>query len=193
VLTCHIALSKIDYPDKLIFDLDPPEGNVKLAIKAAQALNNLLENELELKTYIMTSGSRGLHIVVPLKRHDNFYEVHEFAKGISQYIADKNPKEFTTAIKKEKRKGRVYIDFLRNSYAQTSVSPFSVRPIENAPVATPLEWTESKDTDFNTQIYNIHTIFKRLEEIENPWKDFDKHAQSTFNAKKKLEALENKV
>jgi len=153
-LTFHVALSKvekIDYPDKLIFDLDPPKGNFQLAVKAAKALRHLLEERLHLKAYVMTSGSESLHIVVPLKADQHFDMVHDFAKQIANYICKNNPTEFTTAIRKDKRNGRLYIDSLRNSYAQTSVVPFSIRAKENAPVATPLHWDELDDTALNAQ------------------------------------------
>nr|WP_321230190.1 non-homologous end-joining DNA ligase [uncultured Psychroserpens sp.] len=192
VLTFHVALSKvdkIDHPDKLIFDLDPPKGNFKLAVKAAKSLRLLLEEKLELKAYVMTSGSKGLHITVPLKADQNFDEVHVFAKAIANYICNNNSTEFTTAIRKDKRENRLFIDFLRNSYAQTSVVPFSIRAIENAPIATPLHWDELDDTFLNARYYTIDTIFKRLETESNPWKDFEQNAKTIEDAIKTMETL----
>lgn len=192
VLTFHVALSKIDkidYPDKLIFDLDPPKGNFDLVIKAAKALRDLLEESLTLKTFIMTTGSRGLHVVIPLSQKENFIEAHDFAKIIANHISNANPKEFTTALRKDKRKGRLYIDYLRNSYSQTSVSPFSLRALENAPVATLLSWDELDDITLNAQSYTIDTIFNRLGAKRDPWEGFEAHAGSIHIAKKKLEAL----
>lgn len=192
VLTFHVALSKIDkidHPDKLIFDLDPPDGHFNLVLKAAGALNIFLEKQLDLKTYVMTSGSRGMHVVVPLKCRENFDEVHHFAKQVSAHIANKHPNEFTTASRKDQRRGRLHIDYLRNSYAQTSVSPFSVRALENAPVATPLHWEELNDLTLFAQKYTIHNVIQRVEQKENPWKDFEENAKSIFYAQKKLEGL----
>jgi bifunctional non-homologous end joining protein LigD len=194
VLTFHVTLSKIekiDYPDKLIFDLDPPKDNFKLAIKAAKALRKLLENELELKAYVMTSGSKGLHIAVPLNADKPFDDIHEFSKIVSNYICNNNPNEFTTAIRKDQREGRLFIDYLRNSYAQTSVVPFSIRAIENAPIATPLSWDELGDKTLNAQTYTMANIIDRLEQKTNPWKDFEGQASSLTYAKKKLETLIN--
>jgi bifunctional non-homologous end joining protein LigD len=192
VLTFHVALSKIEkieYPDKLIFDLDPPQGKFELAIKAAKALRKLLEEDLGLKAYVMTSGSEGLHVAIPIKAEKNFDEVHDFAKLVSYYICDNNSQEFTTAIRKDKRHGRLYLDFIRNSYAQTSVALFSIRAMENAPVATPLSWDELDDTPLNAQAYTIHSIFKRLEKKGNPWADFEQNAKSIDRALKKIETL----
>lgn len=192
VITFHIALSKkenINFPDKLIFDLDPPHGDFELVKKAANSLRTLLEDNLELRTYIMTSGSKGLHLGVPLLGREDFYEVHDFTKNIANYLADKYPKEFTTSIRMAQRKGRLYIDFLRNSYMQTSVSPFSVRALENAPVATPLSWNELNTSSLNAQSFTIHNILKRLQTKGNPWNDFHANAMSIANAKKKLEVV----
>ncbi|MFT5753588.1 MAG: bifunctional non-homologous end joining protein LigD [Flavobacterium sp.] len=192
VITFHLSLSRIDtikYPDRLIFDLDPPEGNFKLAKDAANILRNFLEDDLELKTFLMTTGSKGLHVVVPLKRHEDFNEVHEFTKQIANYIANKYPNNYTTAIRKNQRKGRLYIDFLRNSYAQTSVAPYSLRAIENAPVETPLYWNELDDIKLNSQFFTINSIFKRLENISNPWFDFNDSAKSISHSKGKLKAF----
>lgn len=192
VLTFHITLSKIDIiqnPDKLIFDIDPPKGHFELAIKAAKTLRHIIEEELGLKAYIMTTGSRGLHIATPIKPDKNFDEVHQFTRQVATYACAINPKEFTTAIRKDKREGRVYIDFIRNSYAQTSVSPFSMRAQEKAPIATPLSWDELNDKTLNAQAYTISSIYKRLETTGNPWRDFEKHAKSITSAKEKLEVL----
>lgn len=192
VITFHIPLSTlncIELPDKLVFDLDPPKGNFKLAVKAAKILRNLLENELGFKTFIMTSGSKGLHIVAPLLQKDNFEKVHDFAMKISQYICGKYPNDFTTAIRKNKRQGKLYVDFLRNSYAQTSVSPFSVRAIENAPVATPISWSELDDKSLHPQLYTIENIFHRLKIKQDPWQAFKTNAKGISAAKKKLDEL----
>jgi bifunctional non-homologous end joining protein LigD len=191
-LTFHVTLSRIDkieYPDKLIFDLDPPEGNFKLAIKAAKALRTLLENELELKAYVMTSGSKGLHVAIPLNADKPFDDIHEFSKLVSNYICNNNPNEFTTAVRKDKRKGRLFIDYIRNSYGQTSVVPFSIRAIENAPVATPLSWDELDNRSLTAQTYTIDNIIDRLEKKTNPWKDFEQNAKSVDSAMHKIKNM----
>ena len=194
VLTFHIALSKtekIDFPDKLIFDIDQPKGNFRLAVKEAKALRHHLEEKLNLKAYVMTSGSEGLHIAVPLKANKHFEVVRIFAKQTANYICDNNPSEFTITRRKDKREGRLYIDFLRNSYAQTSVVPFSIRALENAPVATPLHWDELNDATLNAQSYTIETIFNRLEIKNNPWEDFEQNAEDLSNAIVTMQTLIN--
>ena len=119
----HVWLSrkdKLNYPDKLIFDLDPPGKNFDLVIKGAHAIREVLE-KLEMNPYVMTTGSKGIHVTVPLARQQDFNEVREFAGKISRFLAEKNPDEFTTEVRKDKRKGRLFLDYLRNSYAQTGI------------------------------------------------------------------------
>lgn len=189
VIAYHIPvsnMSRIKFPDKLIFDLDPPEGYFKLAIRAARILQKLLENDFGFTAFVMTSGSKGLHVVVPLLQEDTFDEVHDFAKNVSLHICKMYPNDFTTASRKNKREGKLYVDFLRNSYAQTSVCPFSARAIENAPVATPLDWSELDDENLNPQLYTIKNIFNRLEKVENSWRDFTLNSKSIGAAKVKL-------
>lgn len=194
VLTFHVALSKIDkinYPDKMVFDIDPPKEKFQLAVKAAKALHHILEEKLKLKAYVMTSGSKGLHIVVPIKATVPFERVHSFSKQIANYICNNNPTTFTTAIKKDKREGRCYIDYLRNSYAQTSVVPFSIRALEKAPVATPLHWNELDNTKLNATSYNIDTIFERLEKTGDPWQNFEQNTRTIDSAIDTMETLVN--
>lgn len=195
VITFHLWLSttdKLNYPDKLVFDLDPPEKKFDPVIKGAQVLKKVLEEDLGFKTFLMTTGSKGLHIMVPLSRQENYDEVHDFAKRVANYIVNDHIKDFTVAIKKDQRKGRLFIDYLRNSYAQLVVAPFSVRPLTGAPIAAPIGWHEITEGKILTsQAFNIHSIFKRLEQQDDPWKDFDTHAKSINGPKRKLEELIN--
>jgi bifunctional non-homologous end joining protein LigD len=192
VVTFHITLSKtdkLDYPDKLIFDLDPPDNNFNSVVKSALILRHFLENELKLKSYPMATGSQGIHVVVPLLRGENFDEVRDFAKIVAKHLAQEHPQEFTTAVRKDKREGKLFLDYLRNSYAQTGVCPFSARALEGAPVATPLAWNELDTQIRSSQAYNICTIFKRLKTVVDPWKSFYDQSKLLRDAKKKLEKL----
>ena len=189
VIIPHIWLSrkdKLDYPDKMIFDLDPPGRNFDLVVKGAYAIKDVLE-ELGLNSYVMTTGSEGIHVTVPLARQQDFDEVRDFAGKISQYLAEKNPEDFTVEVRKDKRKGRLFLDYLRNAYAQTGVTPYGVRAKENAPVATPLEWNELGHKNIDAQAFNIKNIFKRLDKKDDPWRDFKKHGKSIKEPSRKLE------
>lgn len=191
-ITPHIWLSKKDKlnnPDKLIFDLDPPGDDFEMVINGAQALKKVLEEDLSLKTFIMTTGSKGLHVIVPLNRKAEFDAVRAFAETISQYVADQNEEHFTTEVRKNKRKGRLFLDYMRNAYAQTGVAPYAVRAIEQAPVATPLHWDELDEKKLHAKTFHIKNIFDRLESKENPWKDFNKYGADLDKPLKKMRQL----
>jgi bifunctional non-homologous end joining protein LigD len=190
VITPHLWLSKIDkldYPDMLIFDLDPPEGTSKFSLVRAVAfrLKEILES-LDLVPFVKTTGSKGLHIVVPLKRTADFETVRAAAQTIAQCLVNDDPKHLTLEVRKEKRRGRVFIDTLRNAYAQTVVAPYGVRPIEKAPIATPILWDEVADKKLTAQRYTIKNIFTYLEKHGDVWQGMNTYARSIKNAVKNL-------
>ena len=190
-LTPHVWLSQADrlhYPDKLIFDLDPPTNDFEPVRLAARALRDMLQ-ELELVSYVMTTGSEGLHVVVPLDRQANFDTVRSFARELVERLVERKPQELTTEVRKEKRSGRVFLDYLRNAYGQTAVPPYAVRARTGAPVATPLDWEELADSNLHSQRYTIRNIFRRLGQKTDPWVGIMKHARSLTAARPRLEAL----
>ncbi len=178
VLTFHTWLSRAQFlekPDKLIFDLDPPSSKgFSSVVYGAFKLKEYFDQK-SVKSYIMTTGSKGLHVIVPIKPGKKFSEVRKKAKNIATKLAEKYPQELTTEQHKDKRGGRLFLDYLRNSYGQTSVSPYSLRIMPRAPVATPLDWDELKNKSLESQTYNIKNIFKRLGQKEDPWEDFFKN------------------
>ncbi len=178
-LTPHLWLSKTNklrYPDRMIFDLDPSGDDFSLVIRAAKLLKKRLEAD-GLKPFVMTTGSRGLHVVVPLKQTATFDKVRAYARALAQEMAHDNPQQFTIILRKKERKKRVFIDYLRNSYAATGVAPYAVRPKEGAPVATPLAWTELTSS-LTPQKYTIKNIFSRLSGRSDPWRHFASSARS---------------
>ncbi|MDX1640243.1 MAG: non-homologous end-joining DNA ligase [Balneolaceae bacterium] len=188
----HPWLCKTDNlhkPDKLVFDLDPPQGNFEIVVKGAKALRSLLEKELGLNAFLMTTGSKGLHVVCPIKPEKDFEDVRSFAKDVADYLADNNPDTFTTKTRKDQRKGRLFIDYLRNAYAQTSIPPYSVRAREGAPVATPLGWNELNKEGLHSQSYTIKNIFKRLSQKDEPWSQFNNKATKLKKSTEKLNGL----
>ena len=96
--------------------------------------------DIGLVTFVMTTGSRGLHVVAPLDRSEEFDSVRSFARSISEVLAGRHPEEMTVEQHKDRRGGSLFLDTVRNSYGQTSVAPYSVRAKDGAPVATPLHW-----------------------------------------------------
>ncbi len=176
-ITPHTWLSRADrlnYPDQMIFDLDPPDEDFGIVVLAAKELRKVLEAE-GMAPYVMTTGSRGLHVLAPLDRAANFDAVREYARGISARLAREQPDNFTVEMSKEKRGRRLFLDYLRNSYGQTSVPPYAVRAKRGAPVATPLEWYELAG-GIASQSFNIRNIFKRLDKKGDPWKGIMGHA-----------------
>lgn len=186
-VTPHAWLSrvdKLDYPDRLIFDLDPSTNNFALVQKTALALRDVLK-ELGLVPFVQTTGSRGLHVVVPLDRRTPFDEVRAFAREVSAVLVERNADCCTVEQRKAKRKHRVFIDTLRNSYAQSAVPPYAVRARKGAPVATPLTWREVQDRKLTPQKYTIRTIFRRLVR-EDPWKRMESSARRLDPARQRL-------
>ncbi|MDX1684223.1 MAG: non-homologous end-joining DNA ligase [Saprospiraceae bacterium] len=180
-ITPHVFLSttkNIDKPDKMVFDLDPPENGFNLVVKAAKLLRTVLTEERGLNAYVMTTGSRGMHVVVPLRPELDYDKVRDYAREVCEELGERNSQEFTTEVRKSKRKGRLFLDYLRNSYGQHSVTPYALRAISGAPVATPVEWDELEDLPNGSQSYNFKNIFKRLGQTGDPWKDIKRHAVS---------------
>lgn len=179
-ITPHIWLSKYDkpnLPDRLIFDLDPPKGKgFDLVVKAGFALKELLEKTYKLSPFVMTTGSRGLHIVVPIKRKHSFHKVRAFAKQVATALCEQDPKTYTLEPRKNKRKGRLYVDVLRNGKKQTGVAPYSVRSKDGAPVATPLSWSELKKKGIRSDSFTIKNFSSRLK--KNPWTRIDRKAKT---------------
>jgi bifunctional non-homologous end joining protein LigD len=191
VLTPHVWLSKapkINFPDRLIFDLDVETKEFFLVRETALLLKDFFE-DLGLVPFVKTTGSRGLHVEVPLKPTVEFDVVRSFAKEVADYFAAQYPKKLTTEVRKEKRKGRLFLDIARNAYAQTAVAAYAVRARPGAPVATPLVWEEVEDTKLTSQKYNTQNIFKRLDKMGDPWKDINKYARTLTAAQKKFAAM----
>jgi len=178
VLTPHVFLSredKLNYPDRMIFDLDPPKDGFALAVRGALALRDLLR-DAGLTPLVMTTGSKGLHVTVPLVRTADFDEVRGFAQSIAAVLVKRDPNRYTTEMTIANRGQRLFIDTLRNSYAATAVPPYAVRPKPGAPVATPLEWDELDDRKLTSQRYTIRNLFSRLKRLGDPWAAIERYA-----------------
>ncbi len=189
-ITPHTWLSRtidLNRPDKLIFDLDPPKS-FETARAAARQVRALLD-ELELPAYLMTTGSRGLHVGVPLDGQSDFDTVRDFARDLADALAARHPKALTTETRKAQRRGRLFLDYLRNAYAQTSVPPYAVRARPGATVATPLTWDELDDPDLDSRRYHVGNVLERIERRGDPWADFYRRGVSLAAARQRLDEL----
>ncbi|MFA6492141.1 MAG: non-homologous end-joining DNA ligase [Candidatus Babeliales bacterium] len=180
-ITPHIWLSridKLDYPDRMIFDLDPGKNNDFAVVReAALSLRSLLE-ECGLQSFVMTTGAHGVHIVVPIDRKTPFDDVRACARSIAEKLVVQDPKKFTLEARVAKRHGRLYVDVTRNAYAQTGVCPYAVRAHQGASVATPLSWDELERGTIVADTYTIKNIFARLKRVGDPWEKMRSCKQS---------------
>ncbi len=188
MITPHVWLSRVDRmrnPDRMIIDLDPSDDAFEAVRQAAKWVRARLE-ELGLVSFVMTTGSSGLHVVVPLKRTASFETVRRFARRVADELSEEHPAVLTTEQHKAKRRTRVYLDTLRNAYAQTAVAPYALRARPDGPVATPLAWNELDQHDMSPTRYTLQTVLERLEAIGDPWTGIGRRARSIAGAQRKL-------
>ncbi len=187
-ITLHPWLSRkdaLDRPDRLIFDLDPSDGDPAQVLQAARTMAKLLR-ELRLEPWVMASGSRGYHLTLPLQRRLSFDDVRAFAVEVASLAATRNPQLFTTEQRKAKRQRRILIDVMRNAYAHTAVAPYAVRPRPDAPVATPLHFDELDDPKTRPDRWTIKTVLRRLERDGDPWAQISRRPQGISAARRLL-------
>lgn len=143
-LSFHIWLSKkdkINQPDKIVFDLDPSKNEFAKIKKAAKIIGDYLRDK-EIDPQLMTTGQNGLHLWYTIRRTKDFDHVREEVKLMAQDLEEQHPDLLTTAVRKNKRNEKIFVDYLRNAYAQTSVCPYSVRPNQVAGIAMPITWEQ---------------------------------------------------
>jgi bifunctional non-homologous end joining protein LigD len=177
-ITPHVWLSTVQHlerPDRMIIDLDPGSGGAADARFAAHLARELM-TEAGLFPYLMATGSRGYHVVVPLKPLAEFDEVRAVAFGLAETLARRAPDRLTTEFLKANRGGRLFLDCNRNAWAQTAVPVYAVRPKPTAPVAVPITWDELDATDPDR--WTVRTIADRIEQEPDPWRGFTRHARS---------------
>jgi bifunctional non-homologous end joining protein LigD len=169
----------VERPDRIILDLDPdPTVPWKSVVEAAQLVRTLL-NELELECFVKTTGGKGLHIVLPLQRLHTWDEIKAFSKGLADHLVRLIPDRFIANMSKQKRKGKIYVDYLRNAKGATAIAAYSTRARAGAPVSVPLAW-EELSADLRSDHFTMATVPKRLDGLKrDPWRDY-------FTVKQKL-------
>ncbi|MFH8607363.1 non-homologous end-joining DNA ligase [Streptomyces sp. NPDC018029] len=188
-VTLHRWLSRtarIDRPDRIVFDLDPSTDDFGAVRDAARLLGELLDH-MNLPSALMTTGSRGLHVVVPLNGHHDFDDARAFAKDVADTLAEAHPERLTTAARKKDRGDRLYLDVQRNAYAQTAVAPFSVRAKPGAPVAVPIAWEQLDDPAVHARSWTIDNAVEQAR--TDPWAGVLRSGRALGPARRKLRAL----
>jgi bifunctional non-homologous end joining protein LigD len=172
----------------MIFDLDPAGDDpdaIPLVCDGAASLHGHLE-DLGVTAYVKTSGSRGLHIHVPLDRRATFDRARLLARSIADRVVADDPTRYTTASRKAKRGHRLYIDTMRNAYAQHAVAPYSLRALPAAPVAAPLDWDEISDPWFDPRSFNFRKVLERIRDNHDPWADIARRKASVERIQRRL-------
>jgi bifunctional non-homologous end joining protein LigD len=190
-ITLHPWLSRADRPnrpDLLVVDLDPPGDAFEPARHAALWVRALFD-DLGLPSFPKLTGSRGVHVVVPLDRRADFDAVRAFARDAMALLAARHPDAVTLMQRKAKRRGRLYLDVGRNAWAQTAVAPYAVRALPGAPVAVPLAWEELERKGIGARDYSVRNVFRRLAQHEDPWAGMRRHASSLDAARRRLDRL----
>ncbi len=182
----------LEKPDRLIFDLDPDPGVVwPTVVQGARQVRQFLL-DLGLKSFVKTTGGKGLHLVVPIDRRQNWDEVKDFCKSVADLIVAADPAHYTANMSKAARTGRIYIDYLRNGRGATAVVPYSTRARPNAPVSTPLTW-EELSARIRSDQFTVRNLPKRLASLkQDPWKGIDDVKQSLAGPIKEVRALTNR-
>jgi bifunctional non-homologous end joining protein LigD len=191
-VTPHVWLSRVDrltYPDQMVFDLDPSGGSFDMVKSTAESLKVVLD-DVGLPSFVKTTGSRGLHVAVPLKRTEQFDTVRDFARELAALVVRQAPRQRTLELLKSKRRGRVFVDTNRNAYAQTMAPAYAVRARRGAPVSFPIDWRELRNGDLRPDGMTIRNVFERLEKVGDLWHDFWRRSVSLKKPRAKFEALD---
>jgi len=189
-LTLHAWLSQVRRPrrpDQLVFDLDPPGDDFEPVRRAAWQVGDAMR-DAGLTPFVKTTGSRGLHVVVPLHPGADFDRVRRACQCLADHLAARHPDTLTTEQRKSKRRGRLYLDLMRNVFGQTAVAPYAVRAKPGAPVATPLDWNELSDTTIGPRRYTLGNIFRRLGQKADPWANMAREAADIGKLETALDA-----
>ena len=186
--TWNSTIADIAHPDRVIFDMDPGEGVDWATLKEATALMKKMLDMLGLKSFLKTSGGKGLHLVVPLTPSSewDYDRVKDFSEAVVKHMARTLPKLFVTKSGPQNRIGRIFIDFLRNGKGATTIAAFSVRARPGLGVSVPVAWKELAGLEAANQwnIFNVHDRLKKLR--SDPWKGYAATKQTLDDA---LDAL----
>ena len=173
---------RLDRPDRLIFDFDPDDAVSWQELVSAVGVLRTLLVDLGLTGFLKTTGGKGLHVVVPIRATLDWEQAKGFTKAVADLMARTLPDRFIAVMSKSRRKGKIFIDYLRNAEGATAIAPYSLRARKNAPVATPIAW-EELNADVRFDHFNLRTVPLRVATLESdPWADFLEVSQSISKA-----------
>jgi bifunctional non-homologous end joining protein LigD len=169
---CNATADKFERPDCMVFDLDPDPALPWKAIAEGARLTKQLLDELGLTSFVKTSGSKGLHVVVPLMRRHDWETVTQFSKAVALHLANTIPSRFSATMGEENRVGKIYIDYLRNAKMASTVAPYSTRARSHLPVSVPIAW-EELDAISASAMWTIRSLPQRLaQQQHDPWREY---------------------
>lgn len=180
IVTPHIWLSRADEPqkpDRLILDFDPSPGIGFAAVRAAAREAGERLRDAGLVPYAMVTGSRGIHVVCPLRRGPTFGAVHGYARSLAEAMVAQDPKHLTLQWRRADRGAGIYVDVNRINYAQHAVAPYGVRAKAGAPVAMPIEWDELSDPRLKPGRWTVRNAAERVNSNGDAWKDINARAR----------------
>ena len=184
VLEWHVWGSRrdqVEKPDRLVFDLDPDEGlNFEDVRRAAFDLRDRLA-DLGLTTFPMLSGGKGIHVIAPIARRFEWPEVKAFCRAFAFQLGEQAPDRYVAVMSKARRKGRIFVDYLRNDRGSTAITPYSTRSREGAPVAAPISWDEAK-TIRGANVFNVRSMAERARRVGDAWPGYFGVKQSVTKA-----------
>lgn len=167
------TIADLEHPDRLIFDLDPDVGVAWPRVKKAATLLRERLAAVGLQSFLRTTGGKGLHVVVPLNPRPDWDSAKAFSQALARTLEQESPEDYVSVATKSKRKGHIFVDYLRNARGSTAVASYCARAREGAGIATPLHWTELSRLRSGAQ-YTIANLARRLKAMQDdPWRDIE--------------------
>ncbi|HEV8168152.1 MAG TPA: non-homologous end-joining DNA ligase [Pyrinomonadaceae bacterium] len=191
-ITIHVWPSRtpnLYNPDICIFDLDPSQGDELEPLRAAALNLRELLAELNLPSWIKTSGSKGFHIAVPLDGKSDFGTVARFAHAVGTIMVKRYPEKLTQEFHKVDRGGRILVDTGRNGYSATYAATYTVRARPGAPVSAPCTWEELERGEVGPTTFTLRTMAQRIADVGDPWADLLRKKRSLRRAIEQLKKL----
>jgi bifunctional non-homologous end joining protein LigD len=189
----HVWTSRRDapeYPDMIVFDLDPPDGRFDLVRQTALIIRSLFE-DLGLPAFVKTTGGKGLHVVAPTDGRATYGEVSQFCNRVAKLLVARHPDLVTVEFYKKDRKGRLFLDMLRNALGATLIAAYSLRGRPGAPISMPIGWDEVEDASMAPNGFRLRDIRARIDRRGDPWAKLRDRVGSLDDAEAALARLES--